>query len=114
MSIYNKIFGDPNEKYLKSLQPLVDKINKLESKFESFSDGQLKEQTTKFKEELKNKTLNDILPEAYACTREAAKRTIGQRHYDVQLLSGIALHQGQIAEQKTGEGKTLAATLPII
>ena len=114
MPFLNKIFGDPNEKFLKSLQPLVEKINQLEKQFESFSSEQLKEQTQKFREELKkNKTLDDILPDGFACVREAAKRTIKQRHYDVQLLAGITLHQGQIAEQKTGEGKTLAATLPL-
>jgi preprotein translocase subunit SecA len=113
MSFLNKILGDPNEKFLKSLQPLVDQVNQLEKKFEGFSDEQLKEQTQKFKKEFKNKALNDILPEAYACVREAAKRTIKQRHFDVQLLAGIVLHQGQIAEQKTGEGKTLASTLPL-
>jgi len=114
MSFFNKVFGDPNEKFLKSLQPLVDQINSLEKEFEGFSDDQLKQQTEKFKQELKGKkSLNDILPKAYACVREAAKRTIKQRHFDVQLLAGIVLHQGQIAEQKTGEGKTLAATLPL-
>ncbi len=111
MNLLDKIFGDPNEKFLKSLQPLVDQINELEKKFESFSDDQLKEQTQKFKAEIKSgKTLDSILPEAFACVRESAKRTIKQRHYDVQLLAGIVLHQGQIAEQKTGEGKTLSAT----
>lgn len=114
MSFLNKIFGDPNEKFLAKLKPLVDQINDLEKKFEAFSDEDLKKQTAKFKEQLKkDKTLNDILPEAFACVREASKRTLKMRHYDVQLLAGIVLHQGQIAEQKTGEGKTLAATLPL-
>ncbi|MFA6254717.1 MAG: preprotein translocase subunit SecA [Patescibacteria group bacterium] len=114
MSFLNIILGDPNEKFLEKLKPLVDQINQLEKKFESFSNDQLKEQTAKFKDELaKGKTLDDILPQAFACVREAAKRTIKQRHYDVQLLAGICLHQGQIAEQKTGEGKTLAATLSL-
>jgi len=114
MSFLNIILGDPNEKFLGKLKPIIDQINQLEAKFASFSDEQFKEQTGKFKEELKNgKTLDEILPQAFACVRESAKRTIKQRHYDVQLLAGICLHQGQIAEQKTGEGKTLAATLSL-
>ena len=114
MSIINKIFGDANEKYLKKLQPLVEKINSLELEFESFSDERLKEKTGELKEKLKKgeETLDDILPEAFASVREAAKRTLKQRHFDVQLIGGIVLHQGKIAEMKTGEGKTLAATLP--
>ena len=92
----------------------MDQINSLEKKFEDFSDAQLKEQTVKFKEELKNKkSLDNILPQAFACVREAAKRTIKQRHYDVQLIGGTVLHQGKIAEIATGEGKTLVATLPV-
>ncbi len=114
MSILTKIFGDANEQFLKKLQPLVDQINQLEGKFEKFSDNQLKDQVQKFKEQLKQgKTLDNILPEAFACVREAAKRTIKQRHFDAQLLAGMVLHQGQIAEQKTGEGKTLSATLSL-
>ncbi|MFH1838128.1 MAG: preprotein translocase subunit SecA [Candidatus Kuenenbacteria bacterium] len=107
-------FGDPNKKILKKLQPIVDKINELESKFEKFSDQELKDQTKKFQQEIKQekKSLDDILPEAFAVVREAAKRTINQRHFDSQLLGGIILHQGKIAEMKTGEGKTLVATLP--
>jgi len=114
MSIINKIFGDANEKYLKKIQPLVDKINGLEKKFESFSNEKLKGKTAEFKERLKKGgTLDDILPEAFALVRETAKRTLRQRHFDVQLMGGIVLHQGKIAEMKTGEGKTLAATLPL-
>jgi len=113
MSILTKIFGDPNEKTLKKLQPIVDQINQFEHKFENFSDEKLKNQTFLFKERLsKGENLDDILPEAFAVVREAAKRTLGQRHYDVQLLGGIVIHQGKIAEMKTGEGKTLVATLP--
>ena len=114
MSIINKIFGDANEKYLKKLQPLVEKINSFESEFKGFSNEKLKEKTTELKERLKRgETLDDILPEAFALVREAAKRTLHQRHFDVQLIGGIILHQGKIAEMKTGEGKTLAATLPL-
>jgi len=114
MSIITKIFGDATEKFLKKLQPVVEKINSLESEFEKFSDEKLKEKTAEFKERLKKgEILDDILPEAFALVREAAKRTLKQRHFDVQLMGGIVLHQGKIAEMKTGEGKTLAATLPL-
>jgi len=118
MSFLNKIFGDANEKYLKRIEPIVEKINSLEKEFEGFSDEKLKEKTAEFKERLnspsgKGETLDDILPEAFALTREAAKRTLKQRHFDVQLIGGIVLHQGKIAEMKTGEGKTLAATLAL-
>jgi len=114
MSIIRKIFGDANEKYLKKLEPLLDKINSLEPKFEKFSDAQLKEKTKEFKQRLeKNESLDNILGEAFALVREASKRTLDQRHYDVQIIGGIVLHQGKIAEMKTGEGKTLAATSPI-
>jgi len=114
MSFLTKLFGDPNEKYLKKLQPTIDRINMLESKFEHFSNTELREKTKEFKKRLKKgETLDDILPEAFAVVREAAKRTLHQRHFDVQLIGGIVLHQGKIAEMKTGEGKTLAATLPL-
>ncbi len=113
MAILNKIFGDANEKYLKQLQPLINEINSLEPKFERFSNEELKEKTKEFKERLGKETVDDILPEAFAQVREAAKRTLGQRPFDVQLIGGIVLHQGKIAEMKTGEGKTLAATLPV-
>jgi len=114
MSILTKIFGDPHEKAIKKLKPIVEEINKLENKFEGFSDGEIKEQTNKFKERLKKgETVDNILPEAFACVREAAKRTLKQRHFDVQLMGGIVLHQGKIAEMKTGEGKTLVSTLAL-
>jgi len=107
-------FGDPNKKILKKIQPIVDKINELEARFEKFSDQELKDQTKKFQQEIQQekKSLDDILPEAFAVVREAAKRTIKQRHFDTQLFGGIILHQGKITEMKTGEGKTLVATLP--
>lgn len=109
-----KIFGDPNKKVLEKLQPLVEKINNLEKKFEGFSDEDLKNKTQEFKKRLKKgETLDDILPEAFALVRVASKKTLGQRHFDVQLVGGIVLHQGKIAEMKTGEGKTLASTLPL-
>jgi len=113
MSILTKLFGDANEKYIKQLKPAVEKINNLEKEFEGFSDEKLKEKTAELKERIKKgETLDDILSQAYALVREAAKRTLNQRHFDVQMMGGIALHQGKIAEMKTGEGKTLAATLP--
>ena len=113
MSILSKIFGDANEKYIQSLEPVVERINELEKEFQNFSDEELKIKTSEFKERLnKEETLDDILPEAFAAVREAAKRTIGQRHFDVQLMGGVVLHQGKIAEMRTGEGKTLVATLP--
>ncbi len=109
-----KLFGDPNKKYLNKIQMLVDKINELEQKFEHFSNQELKDKTEEFKKRLtEGETLDDILPEAFANIREAAKRTLKQRHFDVQLIGGIVLHQGKIAEMKTGEGKTLTATLAL-
>jgi preprotein translocase subunit SecA len=114
MSIVTKIFGDANQKYLKKLEPIIEKINSFEPEFERFSNEKLKDKTKEFKERLKGgETLDNVLPEAFALVREAAKRTLGQRHFDCQLIGGIVLHQGKIAEMKTGEGKTLAATLPL-
>jgi len=108
-----KLF-DSNEKEIKRLRPLVDKINSLEPDFQKLSAESLKYKTIEFKQRLaKGETLDDILPEAFAAVREAARRTIGLRHFDVQLMGGIVLHQGKIAEMKTGEGKTLVATLPL-
>ena len=114
MSFFSKIFGDQNEKALKKMQPIVEKINNLESKIQRLSDEKLKEKTVDFKDRIKKgEVLDDILPEVFAVVREAAKRTLGQRHFDVQLMGGIAMHQGKITEMKTGEGKTLTATLPL-
>ncbi len=107
----SKIFGDPNKRFLKKLEPLVESVNGQEKTLEKLSDEELKEKTAVFKNRLKEETLDGILPEAFALAREAAKRTLNQRHFDVQLLGGITLHQGKIAEMKTGEGKTLVATL---
>jgi len=109
-----KVFGTNNARQLRRLQPIVDKINALEPEMEALEDSQLTAKTNEFRERLnKDETLDDILPEAFAVVREAAKRRINQRHYDVQLVGGIVLHQGKIAEMKTGEGKTLTATLPL-
>ena len=118
MSFLNKFLGDANERQIKNIQPIIDKINQLEPKFERFSDEQIKEKTKEFKQRLnssarRKETLDSLLPEAFALVREAAKRTLNQRHFDVQLIGGVVLHQGKITEMKTGEGKTLTATLTI-
>jgi len=105
---------DSNEKELGRLEPVVDRINELEPEFEKLSDGELRAKTDEFKARLNaGSSLDELLPEAFTAVREAAKRTIGQRHFNVQLMGGIVLHQGKIAEMKTGEGKTLVATLPL-
>ncbi|MDY6901923.1 MAG: preprotein translocase subunit SecA, partial [Cyanobacteriota bacterium] len=107
------LLGDPNARKLKKYQPSITEVNLLEEEIKVLSDEQLKAKTPEFKQRLKNgETLDDILPEAFAVTREAGRRVLGMRHFDVQLLGGMILHKGQIAEMKTGEGKTLVATLP--
>ena len=114
MSIIRKIFKTYSQKEVKRVMPIVQKINGLEDEMSKLSDKELRGKTEYFKEQLKNgKTLDDILPEAFAVVREASKRVLGMRHFDVQLIGGIILHQGRIAEMKTGEGKTLVATLPV-
>ena len=114
MSVLNKIFKSYSEKEVKRIKPLVTKINNLEPEMEKLSDSELVAKTPYFKQQLQEgKTLDDILPEAFAVVREASKRVLGMRHFDVQLIGGIILHQGRIAEMKTGEGKTLVATLPV-
>ena len=113
LNILKKIFKTSNERKLVEIRPLVEKINSLEPEIQKLSDQELKNKTQEFKKRIKNgENLNKILPEAFACVREASVRTTGQRHFDVQLLGGIILHQGNISEMKTGEGKTLVATLP--
>lgn len=112
--IAKKLFGTENDRKLKKLAPLVAKINGLEPEFEPLADDILKAKTTEFKARFEEgESLDDLLPEAFAVVREAAKRTLGQRHYDVQLMGGITLHRGEIAEMRTGEGKTLVATLAV-
>ena len=114
-TIVKKIFGTKNERYLKKLQPIVAKINNLEPEIQSLSDEQLRQKIADFRTEVQNgRKLDEILPEVFAITREAAKRILNMRHFDVQLIGGIVLHQGKIAEMKTGEGKTLVATLPVV
>ena len=113
MGFIEKIFGTHSENELKRIYPIVDHIEALEPEMQQFSDGELKNKTREFRERLeKGETLDDLLPEAFAVVREASVRTIGLRHFRVQLIGGIILHQGRIAEMKTGEGKTLVSTLP--
>jgi preprotein translocase subunit SecA len=114
MSFLTKIFGDPNEREIKKDRLIVEKINSLEEGIKALTDKQLSAKTDEFKQRLsKKETLDDILPEAFAVVREASKRKLNQRHFDVQLIGGIVLHEGKIAEMRTGEGKTLVATLPL-
>ena len=109
-----KIFGSSNDRSVKGMMTRVQAINALEPTYAALSDEQLRAKTDEFKAELAaGKTLDDILPQAFAAVREAAKRTLGQRHYDVLLVGGMVLHKGGIAEMRTGEGKTLVATAPV-
>lgn len=113
MGLMDKIFGTHSQHELKRIYPIVDRIEALEPEMKALSDAELKDKTREFKERLKEgETLDDILPEAYAVVREGAYRSMGMRHYRVQLIGGIILHQGRIAEMRTGEGKTLVSTLP--
>ena len=113
MSIATKLFGTHSERELKRIYPLVDKVESYDEAFTKLSDDELKGKTKEFKERLeKGETLDDLLPEAFATVREAAKRVLGMKHYRVQIIGGIILHQGRIAEMRTGEGKTLVSTLP--
>ena len=110
---FTKVFGSNNDRLIKKLQPTLDKINALEPQMQSLTDEQLPGKTLEFKDRFeKGETLDEILPEAFALVREASVRILGMRHFDVQLIGGVALHQGTIAEMKTGEGKTLMSTLP--
>ena len=112
-AITQKLFGTENQRLLKSFEPTVEKINQLEKSFQNYSDEDLLKNTQLFKDKIKEgANLDDLLPEAFANVREASKRTLKQRHFDVQLIGGIILHKGKISEMKTGEGKTLVATLP--
>ncbi|MBI2877206.1 MAG: preprotein translocase subunit SecA, partial [Candidatus Tectomicrobia bacterium] len=113
-AILRKIFGTKNERELKQLQPLVGQINALEPQIFALSDAQLRAQTDELRKRLEEgESLDDLLCEAFAVVREASRRTTGMRHFDVQLIGGAVLHQGKISEMKTGEGKTLVATLSI-
>ena len=113
MSLITRFLGDPNQKYLKKTQSLVDQINQLEKELVALSDEKLKEKSTGLREKITVENLDENIPLAFALVREAAKRTLNQRHFDCQLQAGVALHQGEVIEMKTGEGKTLAATLPV-
>lgn len=114
MGIFSKLFGDEQDAFIKDAEQIVEQINALEPDVAKLADEELPKKTAAFRARLEEgETLDDLLPEAFALVREAAKRTLGQRHYDVQLIGGLALHQGRITEQKTGEGKTLASTLPV-
>jgi preprotein translocase subunit SecA len=113
-AIAKSIFGSSNDRYVRSLRKIVEQVNGWESSISALSDDELRRQTILFRQRLENgEDLDDLLPEAFATVREAARRALGQRHYDVQLIGGIALHRGEIAEMRTGEGKTLVATLPV-
>src|SRR6478672_11603413 len=123
-----KVFGSENERFLKRIQPIIDQINALEPSLEKLTDDELRARTVRFKEQVasalegiedkderrkrEQEILNELLPEAFATVREGSRRVTGMRHFDVQMIGGIALHQGRIAEMRTGEGKTLVATLP--
>ena len=112
---FTKIFGTRNDRYIKSLRPVVQKINALEPQMQELADTELAPTLASYKERVMNgESLNKILPEVFALVRETSLRILGMRHYDVQLMGGITLHQGKIAEMKTGEGKTLMATLPVV
>ena len=113
MGLMKALFGDYSSRELKAIYPIVDKIEAMADEYKAMTDAQLQAKTPEFKERLANgETLDDILPEAFATVREAADRVLGMRPYRVQLVGGVVLHQGRIAEMKTGEGKTLVATLP--
>src|ERR1051326_5847218 len=128
MSILTKIMGDPNERELKKIRPIVARISDLEPEIEKLSDEDLRGKTAEFRQlidaavedaeneeertKARDEMLEELLPEAFAVVREAGRRVLGMRHYDVQMIGGIVLHSGRIAEMKTGEGKTLVATLP--
>jgi preprotein translocase subunit SecA len=114
MSFFNKIFGDPREKYIKSIEPFVIEVNDIEKELKDISDEELQKRAKKLQDRVeKGEPLDSVMTEGFALVRETAKRTLGQRHYDSQIMGGIALHQGKIAEMKTGEGKTLSATLSV-
>src|SRR5205823_10285802 len=113
-NILTQIFGSRNDRLLKQYRKIVERINALEPQFEKLGDAELRAKTDEFKTRVANgEALDDLLPEAFAVVREAGKRALRMRHFDVQLMGGIALHNGKIAEMRTGEGKTLVATLPV-
>lgn len=113
MSFFKSLFGNYSKKELKRVKPIMNQVLELEDKYKAMTEEELKDQTNVLKERLANgETTDDILPDAFAVCREASDRVLGMRHYPVQVIGGIVLHQGRIAEMRTGEGKTLVATLP--
>jgi preprotein translocase subunit SecA len=113
-NLLRKVIGDPNERERNRLRPFIEEINALEPEFEALSNDELGDKTTEFLDRLHaGESLGDIMTEAFAAVREASKRTTGMRHFDVQLMGGMVLHEGKVAEMRTGEGKTLVATLPL-
>ncbi len=112
-SLFRKLLGDPQVKTIKRLRRRVRAVNDLAGKYEKMDDKKLQEQTGALRARLKKESLDAILPDAFAVVREAATRTLGQRHFDVQLIGGMVLHEGNVAEMRTGEGKTLVATAPV-
>ena len=114
--VLSKVFGDPQRRIIKNLEKRVKEINELESKYQKMDDKELADQTNILKEKLSDKktTLDTILPDAFALVRESSRRILGMRHFDVQMIGGMVLHEGNVAEMKTGEGKTLVATLPTV
>ena len=114
MSLVEKIFGDLNKREVRKIEKIADRVEAYDEEMQALTDEELKAKTPEFRERLENgETLDDILPEAFAVCREAAWRVLGMKHFHVQLIGGVVLHQGRIAEMKTGEGKTLVATLPV-
>ena len=114
LNLAKQIFGSVNERKVRILRPMVQRINALEGTFEALSDEALRNKTSEYRQRLARGTkIEEVLPEAFATVREASKRVLGMRHFDVQLMGGMFLHQGKIAEMRTGEGKTLVATLPV-
>ncbi|MBR3052828.1 MAG: preprotein translocase subunit SecA, partial [Firmicutes bacterium] len=114
MSLLTKIFGDPNDREVRKIEKIVDVIESYDSAMQALSDDELRAKTDEFKERIAGgATLDELLPEAFAVCREGAVRSLGMKHFRVQLIGGVVLHQGSIAEMKTGEGKTLVATLPV-
>ena len=111
--LFKKLLGDPQAKTIKRLRRRVKEVNAVEEKYKKMTDAKLKEQTDVLKKRLAKESLDKILPDAFAVMREAAQRTLGMRHFDVQLIGGMVLHEGNVAEMKTGEGKTLVATAPV-
>ena len=113
MNVFSKVFGTRSQREVKRIMPLVEKTESYQSQMQQLTDEQLRDKTREYKKRLaEGETLDDLLPEAFATVREAAKRVLGMEHYRVQIIGGIILHQGRIAEMKTGEGKTLVSTLP--